>query len=305
MKKLLLSFITAIFMVSTAQSKEIITISSYTGAAASVMAHLRNIVAEANSLQDQYEFVLVPKPGAQGLIALQQVDQSPENNLALISAGFVDLYSSGQIKQNDYIPVSSQGNTCWVLISNVGDTAKGVSSLRGQKRLTLGTIAIGSSAHFTGLVIGDRLGFEVEPIAFKTTIEALVLMAADGSINLAIDTPQNYLNFKEKNPNIQALGVNCSIRNPKLPHVKTLKEQGYDVPGIWTITVAHQKMSEDKRVRLGKILDQALTRIGKDQLAQNDYNVPLFQGVTAEQHYKQSISQIESVRQKFGKEIKK
>jgi tripartite-type tricarboxylate transporter receptor subunit TctC len=299
MKKII-QFIFLAVLSSSIFAKELITVATYNGASGSLVPFYMKILAEANSLQNQYEFVLLPKPGAQGLIALQYQDESPNNRLAVISPSFVDLVNLNQIKHDNYVPISSQGDACWVLISNFGDSAKGVSSLKGQTELVLGTISHGSSAHFTALEIGEQLGFKVIPVVFKSNFDALTLMTADNSINLVIETPRHYLDFKQKNPRLQALGITCSTRNPKLPDIKTLKEQGYQTPTIWTDIVANTKMPAEKRNELGKILDQALINMGQQQIFDMiDFSVPIFQKISTSQHFKSSIQQSNYFKQKF------
>lgn len=304
MKKILFTILTACLLVPTAQSREIITVNSYTGAASSINNFYRRIFDQANQDQTQYKFILVAKPGAQGLIALNDMDQDPENKMAMISAGFVDLYLNGKIKKEDYVPISSAGNSCWVVITNRVKANQGASGLRGQKEIFVGTIAKGSSAHLTALILGERLGFESKAIIFKSNVEALTLMASDGSINLVVETPANYLNFSGIRPNLQGIGVNCPVRNPKVPQIKTMQEQGFDVPSIWAFVVANQAMPANKRKNLARILDQAMQAIGQDQIFQQfDYQLPSMLGQTTEQHYRQSLEQNETFRKKFASQL--
>ena len=287
-------------------AKETITVATYNSASGTLIPYYNKILDEANKIQNKYQFLLLPKPGAQGLIALQFIDQSPLNRLAVTTSSFVDLSTSNQLNQKDYTPVSSQGDACWVLISNFGDANKGIGSLKGKTSLFLGTVAHGSSAHYTALDIGSRLGIDITPVIFKSNFEALTLMASDGSINLVIESPQNYLNFKQQNPKLQALGVTCSVRNPKLPNVKTLKEQGYNTPKIWQIIVANNKMPAEKQKELGNIIDQAMIRIGQKQIYNLiDFSVPVFQKISASQHFEDSIGQNLYFRHKYENKLNK
>ena len=299
MKKIIQFFFLAVLSINVS-AKEIITVSTYNGSSGSLVPFYMRILDEANLLQDQYKFMLLPKPGAQGLIALQYMNESPEDRLSVISPSIIDLIGSNQINQKDYVPISSQGDACWVLISNFGDSAIGVNSLRGKKELVLGTISRGSSTHLTTLEIGNQLGFSVIPVIFRSNFDALTLMAGDESVNLVIETPQHYLNFKEKNPHLQALGITCGTRNPKLPNIKTLKEQGYLTPPIWDDIVANAKMPIEKQKELGKILDQAMLNIGQQQIFDMiDFSVPVFQKISAADHYKVSLQRNNYFKQKF------
>jgi len=298
MKKL---FLILFLWVSSLQAKEVITLVNYNSPSASAYSYYMRIVDQANLLQDQYQFVMISKPGAQGLVALQHVNQSPENRIAAAAAPIFTMIESNQIKKSAFVPISSQGEGCWVLISPLGDKNIGVASLKGQKRLVVGTIGIGSGAHLTSLILGERLGFEVQPVIFRSNFDALVLMAGDETVNLVIETPQNYLNLRSVNPRLQALGISCSVRNPKLPEVKTLKEQGYSVPTIYYFTMASNQMSTSKQKQLGTILDQAMTTIGRDKIFEMiDLSVPLISG---EQHYYQTYDMFTSLIQKYKSKI--
>ena len=223
MKKLF--FLIFLLWSAATPAREIITLANYNSPSASAYSYYMKIIDQANLLQDQYQFVMVSKPGAQGLIALQYVNQSPENRIAVAGPQIFTMIESNQIKKTDFVPISSQGEGCWVLISPLGDKNIGAASLKGQKRLVVGTIGFGSGAHLSALILGEKLGFEVQPVIFKSNFDALVLMAGDESVNLVIETPQNYMNLRSVNPRLQALGISCSVRNPKLPEVKTLQEQ--------------------------------------------------------------------------------
>jgi tripartite-type tricarboxylate transporter receptor subunit TctC len=131
-------------------------------------------------------------------------------------------------------------------------------------------------------------------------------MTADNSVNLVIETPQNYLNFKQRNPRLQALGITCATRNPKLPNVKTLAEQGFRVPTIWTYIVANTKMPVEKRENLSRILDQAMLDIGQQQIFDMiDFSVPVFRKTSTEQHFKSSIRQSTHFKEKFINKLDK
>ena len=92
-----------------------------------------------------------------------------------------------------------------------------------------------------------------------------------------------------------------SVRNPKLPEVKTLKEQGYSVPTIYYFTMASNQMSTSKQKQLGTILDQAMTAIGRDKIFEMiDLSVPLISG---EQHYYQTYDMFTSLIQKYKSKI--
>lgn len=304
MRRIVFAFVISFLMGSLVQARETITLVSYLGPGSTISVFYRNVVDRANQIQDRYTFVMDFKPGAQGLLALRDVDQSPKNKLALISAGYVDLIDKKQIDRDDYIPINSGGNTCWVIMSVRGDINKGLVSLRGERELTLSTVGLGTSTHLTSLMLGERLGFKVRPVLFKTGIDGVILMAADESIHLAVDSPTNYLNFRAKNANIKALGTNCAVRNPKVPDVRTFREQGFEGISVWSFAVAGKGMSPERRKDLGKILDNAMISIGQKEIFEKfDLLIPVLNGLTTEEHFRRSMEIIEHNRKKFAEHI--
>ena len=302
MKKLLAILLATLSM--NAIAKEIITVVSPNNAAGTLIPYYQRIVASANALQNRYEFILAPKPGAQGLVAIQYMDQSPKNRVTAINNGYVELIQQNQIRPENYVPISSQGDLCWVLISNRGDTAKGVNSLKGQTDLVIGAVSYSSGSYLTALELGSRLGFKVTPVIFKSNFDALVLMVGDGSVNLVIETPQNYLNMKQKNPALQALGINCPTRNPKLPEVRTLKEQGFSVPTLWWNVIANVEMPAERRKDIENILEQAMINIGQKEIFDMiDISVPVFQKISAQQHHNMKVKEVMEFRQKYADQI--
>lgn len=294
--------IMACLLFSIVHAKENITVVSYLGPGSSISLFYKMVVDQANAMQDRYVFVMNYKPGAQGLLALQDIDQSRQTRLALISAGYVDLIEKQQIKRDDYIPINSGGNTCWVIMSPRGSLDKGLSSLRGERILNLSTVGLGTSTHLTSLLLAERLGFTINPVIFKTGIEGVILMASDESIHLAVDTPTNYLNFRSKNPNIKALGTNCAMRNPKVPDVRTFREQGFDGISVWSFAVAHNQMEPARREDLGRVLDQAMAAIGQEKIFEKfDLFMPTLNGQTTEEHFRSSMDVIERNRRRFEK----
>ena len=303
MKKILVLILMSLFC-RLVTAKEVITLVSYNSPAASVWPLYLKIVETANSIQNKFTFVLVSKPGAQGLIAINSMNEDTASRLAVIAPPFVELVETKKINQDDYIPISSQGDACWILIANVGDEKIGINSLRGQKDLTVGSIGAGGASELVAFTLGDKLNFDVRPIVFKSTSEALIQMVGDNSINLVLDTPDRYLDFKKYNPRLQALGANCPTRNPKLPNVKTFREQGYDVPGIWYFIISNKSMPVEQRKVISEILDQSMISIGQQWIFKNtNFTVPIFNGISTNAHFTNSISRVNRARKTYESKI--
>lgn len=260
----------------------------------------------ANQLQNKYEFVLEFKPGGNGVLALKAMDQSPSNRLATTAPAFVENARSGLINEADYVPVATQGDACWAVITNVGNTKQGLESLKGQKEITVGGTGYGNAAHLTALIIGERLGFKVRYIVYKANYDALVNMASGEPINFVVERVANYQIFRAKNPRLQILGINCPSRNTLMPEIKTLREQGYNTPTIFMSTVANIRMPETKRQEIGKILEEAQGKLGATYISEtSDMNPPQFNQpiVSTVDFFNMRVVQLKALTHRFERQI--
>ena len=275
MKRFLLATLTALSF--SVQAAETITIMFGAGPSQPTAAPYRKMLEIANDMQKKYNFIMEFKPGGNGVISLKTMDLSPENRLATVAPAFVENAKVGLINEADYTPVATQGDACWAIITNIGDTKKGVASLKGQKEITVGGTGFGNAAHITSLILGEEYGFKVRYIVYKANFDALVNMAGGENINFVLERVSNYKIFKAKNPKLQILGINCNQRNETMPEVRTLKEQGFTTPTIFMSTVANVKMPESKRNEITAILEEAQAKVGQKYLLEMaDLNPPQF-----------------------------
>lgn len=283
---------------------ETITIVNPYGPSHSATPATLRILKEANALQNEFEFVVDYKPGGNQVIAVKQMDTSPTNRLAIIAPAYVENTSNGKLNRNDYVPVHALGDACWAVISNKGNEAGGIASLRGEKEIIVGGVGIGNAAHLTGLLAGEKFGFRVKYIVFKSNNDALVNMAGNNGVNFVIDRIESYESFKTANPNLQILAASCPKRLPGVPNVKTLKEQGINAPYIFNITIANRVMPQDKRERISKILNDATARVGETEINQlSGMSPPMFSKIGTDKFYADSIATVEVLLTKFDATI--
>jgi tripartite-type tricarboxylate transporter receptor subunit TctC len=303
-KRLLLGLV--VVGVTSVQAAEIITVVSGAAPTHSAAPLAQRTMEEANKLQSKYAFVLEYKPGAQGVIAVQHMDRSPHNRIAGIAPSFVENVRAGQLKEEDYLPVSAQGDACWALISNVGSTADGVASLQSLKgqEIVVGGTGFGNATHLTSLILAERYGFKVKYIVFKSNFDGLVNMVGEHGVNLVIDRIQSYQQFKTRQPKLQVLGINCTQRSDLMPEVKTLREQGFDTPMIFNLFIANRSMPEEKRREIGRILDQSQQIIGRQAMMERaDLLAPQFSKVSIDEFFKQRIGLIKTLADKYNEQI--
>lgn len=86
---------------------------------------------------------------------------------------------------------------------------------------------LGSTSHFIFLLLEDAAGVKFKHVSYDGTRERMTALLAKnieiGEINLA--AAKKYIQTNE----LKALGITTPARNPEIPDVMTLQEQGYDL----------------------------------------------------------------------------
>lgn len=287
MKKLFFSIL--LFCSSAFASETVKIYSPYSPTHSGTPAMFR-VIEEANKSQNIYKFVLEFKPGGNQIIALKAMD---ENSLGIIAPAFVENVASGKLDENDYIPIHTIGDACWAVITN--------GSIKGIKEVTVGGVGFGNAAHLTALALGEKYGFDVRYIVFKSNNDALVNMAGNNGVIMVVDRYESYENMKIKNPNLQALAASCPTRLPQAPNVKTLKELGIVAPLVFNITVAHKSMDPVRRKALSIILNDAQQRVGSEEIFKiSGMKLPK---ESPTEFYNNSVATVRNLQKKYRAQI--
>jgi len=288
-----------LFASTFVESAENITIVSPYSASHSGTPAMFKIINEANSQQKEYNFILEFRPGGEQIVAVNALKEQPNSRLAIIAPKFVEHAKAGRLRKSDYIPVHALGDACWAVITNIGNEQQGIASLQDTSEITVGGVGVGNAAHLSALELSEHFGFKVRYIPFRSNFDALILLVSDQSINLVLERVSNYLQYREKNPQVTVLGMSCPTRHPDLPNVPTLTEQKVQTPYVFNITVAHIGMSETKRQRLSAILNAATLTVGSKEIFRlSDMTPPIFSGKSDEQYYQARIEFMEQLIEK-------
>lgn len=300
MKKFLLSLI---LICGMANAQEIVTVYTPYSASHGGNAAFQRVLDRANEMQKTYRFQFELKPGAQGLIALRTVAEHPESRLAIINAAFVELIENNQVVEAEWSPVHAIGEACWAVVVNGGNEKQGINSLKNIKEITVGTVGVGNVTHLTALEIGERLNVPVRLVLFKSNYDALVNLIGNHGVNFGIERLAVIEQFKDKNTNIHVVGMSCPKRYANL-QIPTLKEQGFDLPGVINIVMANAQMPPNKKAELGRILDQATKDVGLAEIQHlSDMRSPIFDNASTENFYQSRISALKTLRKRYSKQI--
>lgn len=297
----------SVLLFGSANAEDTIVIKSPYNATHAGHAAFYKIIAEANAQQNKYNFVLQLKPGAQGVVALRDLDKTPNNSLSIIAAAFVENYLTNQINRDSYVPITALGDACWFLVSKVGDEQRGIDSLANTtEELVISGVGIGTAIHLLSFEIAAKIKRPIEFIAFKSAAEGNILLVGDHKINLGLMPLTEYQNLKSKNPNLKLLALHCDIRHTQAPNIKTTREQGITSPLVFNTVVASVNMNPDKRKELADILDKALLAVGKDEILDlSQFNPPIFNNIGVDIYHKSKINMMESALKKHNSAIEK
>jgi hypothetical protein len=291
-----------IFLHGQVFAKETIIISNPLSHTHSGTAHIVAMMNQANRMQDRYNFVQEFRVGGFESISLRHILTAPNRYLAMITNTTAEAVDRGFVKMENYVPVFSQGDSCWVVIALTGPATSDLSAIRNLNEIVVGTPAMGGATHLAALEIGQKYNVPVKLVLFNSNFDALVNLAANNGVTFAIERVANFNQYKAKNPNMQVLAAQCPVRHPDLPNIKTLSEYGINTPLIWQQLVASRDMDPQRRRDLANIITQAELALGRDKIFEvSDQIPPVFTGKSTEQHYRESWSKLLAQRAKWEK----
>ena len=294
MKKVLLAILATISL--SADANVLIKIYSPYSAGHSGTPALRKIIETANADQSIYTFIVEFKPGGNQVIAVKSI--TPDNSLAIIAPAYVDNIAAGRLTESDYIPIHALGAACWAVVVN--------KQLAGQREFVVGGVGIGNATHLTSLAFGNKYKFNVRYVLFKSNYDAMVNMAGDNGIEFVVDKYEGYEALRTRNSKMIMIAASCPTRLPQAPTVKTIKELGIDAPYIFNITVAHKDMDPTRRQAIGAILTNATRQVGATDIYRlSAMRPPVFDGITAEEFYKQSVQGVQKLQEKYQDKLSK
>lgn len=298
MRKFILVLL-AVCVSGLAQAQETIVISNPLGPTHSGTAQILAMIDQANRMQKRYHFVQEFRVGGFESISLRHILTAPDRYLAMITNTTAEAVDRGFVKLENYVPVFSQGDSCWVVIALTG-IGTDLSAIRNLKEIVVGTPALGGATHLAALEIGRRYSVPVRMVVFNSNFDALVNMAGNNGVNFVIERVRNFQQYQSKNTNMQVLAAQCPSRHPALPQTKTLGEYGISSPYIWQQLVASRDMDPRRRQELTQIIADATQALGRDRIFEISDQIPaMFVGKTTEQHYTDSWNRLRYQRTKW------
>lgn len=297
MKKLLLT--TLLAYAGVAFAAETITVLNPQGPGYSGTPQFMATIDEANKLQSRYQFVPEFKVGGFESVALLDVKSNPQNKITSVVTSHLEAIDRGLVNAADYTPMFANGDACWALAGNFGDERLGLANIKDVKELVVGAPALGGALHLMALELGKRYNKPVRFIFYKTNGEAVYAMM-QGDVNMTLDRVSVYQGYKKKFPNVTMLAMTCNRRHQDAPELKTLHEQGVDVPPIFNVIMTSKDMDATRRQEIKAIFEQATKTIGEQELVKLGDHVPaMFQNLDSEAYYRDRTDKHIKLRKKW------
>lgn len=209
------------------------------------------LMSQALGEASSQPFVVVNKPGAGGIPAMQDVAQSSKDGstLGVGSSGTLTISPILFAKLNfdtlrDVEPIVWFANSGLVLVARADLKANNLSELIALSKKTSGDINMasagnGSIIHLTGEYLQSVVGVKWTHVPYKGSMPALTDMMG-GRVDVMTDSLPSAAPYV-KAGKLKAFAVTGAKRSPDLPDVPTMNELGYkdfDVGILYGIVAA-------------------------------------------------------------------
>jgi tripartite-type tricarboxylate transporter receptor subunit TctC len=194
------------------------------------------VVAKSLSETWKQSVIIENRPGAGGLIGTGVVVNSEPDGYTLLVQSASYAANPAIYKKLPYDPLKSLtdvailGQTPYVMITaadgpyqSIRDLVIAAKSKPGE--ITFASAGVGSSTHLAAEYFNQIMGIKLVHVPYKGSPEAIAdTMAGRTAFYMApLDTAIGQL----KGGKVRALGITSKIRNPAVPDIPSIAEQGY------------------------------------------------------------------------------
>ncbi|MGD9942434.1 MAG: Bug family tripartite tricarboxylate transporter substrate binding protein [Burkholderiaceae bacterium] len=213
--------------------------------------------------------VVENRPGAGGKIGLELLKRAPADGYTIALAVPGTMITQpltdpgyGLEPMKDFAPITLAVDTFTVLVTNNGFLPTGglrefTERVRSQPgRFNYGTPGLGTSFHFNTVLMTQKLGIDVEHVAYKGE-SAVMSDVASGAIQFALagTSAQSYV----KSNRVRAIAVTSKQRVEAYPEVPTFRELGIDfVTNGWVGYIAPAAVPAPVLDRLNRAFVKAI-----------------------------------------------
>ena len=235
------------------------------GGSADLLARLM-----AEGLKNDFSSVIVDnKPGAGGRIALAQVKRAaPDGQTVIVlPSGPMVLFPHVYKKLDydavkDFTPISQIAHFQFSVVAGPSAGVKNVAEMQAKAKAapgqaTYGTPGTGTLPHFMGVLFSQKAGTELTHVPFQGGGPANTALLG-GHIQYKFDVVTETAELHRAGK-VRILAVTGAQRDPQVPEVPTLKEQGVDmVATAWFAMYAPAGLKPEVRDRLSAAVAKAV-----------------------------------------------
>ena len=188
-------------------------------------------------------FVVENRVGTGGILGTRAFSKSPPDGatLCVCSGGAITVPSTvdkGYDPQTDLVPVSRINSQPLVLVVNANATMRSLADVvaAGKSKaggLNYGSSGLGGLMYNAAEVFRSRTGAELTHVPFRGGPEAMAALVA-GEVDLVFAIMSDVVGHLSAGT-LRPIAVTTAVRNPALPNVPTMIEQGvagYDI-ALW------------------------------------------------------------------------
>lgn len=242
------------------------------------------VIAQKITEQTGTQVVIENKPGASMMLAASEVARAPADGHTLLYAPSSTFAQNPHTLSNvpydpfkDFTPITLATKGPLVLTLHTSVPATNVKELvawakANPGKLSFASFGMGTSSHVYAEAFSKAAGIEMVHVPYKGTADAARDLL-EGRVQAYFDAAPTAIT-NEKTGKIRILGVAAPVRNPFIPNVPTISEQG--VPGIdltsWIAVVGPAGMPADVVARVNAIFTAALKDNGvREAIARGAY----------------------------------
>lgn len=197
------------------------------------------LYADALSQKLGQQFVVENRPGAAGNIGYADAARAENDGYTLL-LGFSSTSVCNPAlfpklnwnSETDLTPIAIVTTAPLALLANAAEPYSTATELveylkAAPNSLNYGSSGVGSQAHLGGILFQAVTGTEMTHVPYKGSGD-LATDLLGGQLQLAFGLPATFVQHI-KDGKIKALGVAAQARDPNLPDVPTMREQGIDL----------------------------------------------------------------------------
>lgn len=223
-----------------------------------------------DGIKDDFSSVIVEnKPGAGGRIALGQVKRAaPDGQTVIIlPSGPMVLFPHVYKKLDydavaDFTPISLLAHFQFGVVAGPSSGAKSIADMVAKAKAepgkqAYGTPGAGTLPHFMGVMFAQKAGAELNHVPFQGGGPANTALLG-GHIQYKFDVVTETTELHRAGK-VKVIAVTGAQRDPQVPEVPTLKEQGIDmVATAWFAMYGPAGLKPEVRDRLSAAMAKAV-----------------------------------------------